>query len=76
MRVVLEVTTDRSPADLAAVVSRCFVEQHQVKLEALMALYERADPDEEEKAKIQALISELKLLDALRDGRVVSMIEG
>jgi len=76
MKFVLEVSTDKSPADLAVAIPRCFREQHQVKLEALMALYRRADPDEEEKATIQSLISELKLLDALRDVSVVSMIGG
>ncbi len=76
MKFVLEVATDKSPADLAAAIPRCFREHHQTKLEALMALYKRADPDEEEKATIQSLISELKLLDALRDVSVVSMIGG
>ena len=76
MRIVLEVPTDKSPADLAAAIPRCLRELQQIKLEALMALYRRANPDEEEKAKIQSLIAELKLLDALLDMSVGSMIEG
>lgn len=73
MRIVLEVATDRSPADLPAAIRHLFKEQHQVKLEALMALHRRPDPDEEER---QSLVSDLKLLDALRDGSVVSILEG